>query len=85
MLFHALHKLQKNTSSYNLAARSPIHVRAMIDLLVQQTNSQSKISEIQFLKSSFTINVENIQQEFGFTPATTNEILNRFVASHSKI
>jgi len=66
----------------NLAASEPMRVREVIDLIISLTGSKSQVLEQATGKQSFSIKTEKIRRVFGFEPATTKDIIHRYVTEN---
>ena len=63
----------------NIAASEPIRVREAVELIVSETASKSGIHEQVAARPSFSIRTDRIRHLFGFEPASTREVICRFV------
>jgi nucleoside-diphosphate-sugar epimerase len=72
--------LKRNFDAVNLSAIEPITIREIAQLVRALANSQSKIIEQHTDKNSFFINTEKLRNVFKFEPATTKEIIERYVS-----
>ena len=70
---------------FNLAASEPIRIREVVDLIVTPMGSKSQILERDTRKQSFSIKIDKIRQVFGFEPATTRSIIQRYVTENMPV
>ena len=66
----------------NLAAGEPLPIREVVELIVSLTGSKSNITEQATDRRSFLINCAKVKSVFGFDPATTKSIIQRYVAGN---
>lgn len=64
---------------YNLAASDPMRLREVVDLILSLSGSSSKIIEHESTKHSFSISTEKIEQELGYKPTATEDMVRRYV------
>lgn len=63
----------------NLAGSEPMRLRDIVETIVSLVGSRSSISQQQSSRGPFCINTERVTREFGFQPATTQAIVERYV------
>ena len=66
----------------NLAASLPLPLQEVIDLILGLTDSNSDVQVLETDKQSFVILTEKLKQVYAFQPATTEEMVHRYVTEN---
>ena len=70
------------TDVFNLAAQSPIPLKQVVENIINQTQSVSKIIEEKNNKNSFFINIDKVMQKINFSPKITEIMIRDFVKAN---
>lgn len=78
--------VESNNSGYknvNLAADSPMSIRDVVNLIIDLTESKSKVIEKGITGHSFVIKQEKIKEIFSFMPSTTESTIRHYVEENT--
>lgn len=69
----------------NLAASEPITIKEVVEYVVSQVGSDSRICEQKANKCSFCISIDKLENKYGFTPLSTKELICRYINENAGI
>jgi len=70
---------KENFDILNIAARKPIPLIDVLNILKDKIGSKSKIKNVEVKNKSFIISTEKLEKKYNFLPTTTTEILKSII------